>query len=95
MKRKIFSYIYSNYHLLCTLVIAILLLRLMMIISSSDSIVSQSEASDVALYFMKKMCHCILSWNGAKLSEPVPYYSVEDSNLVIAYEYTVLSEGNL
>jgi hypothetical protein len=92
MKRKIFS-ILVVVSLLCTLVIANTALAANDDISSSDNIVSQSEADNAASYWMKVSTSRFSTWSEANLSAPVTYYSVEDNDIPIAYEYTVLNQG--
>jgi hypothetical protein len=63
------------------------------VVLSGENIVSQSEADSVALYWMKDSVSRLPSWGEAELSSPVTYYYVADTSLAIAYEYTVLNNG--
>ncbi len=91
MKKKIFSIILVVL-LLCPLVIANTAFAADDI-SSSDSIVSQSEADNIATYWMDQSTSRFPTWDGAQIGTPVIYYSVENTGIPVAYEYTVLNEG--
>jgi hypothetical protein len=93
MKRKIFS-IFIVISLLCTLVIANTAFAADDdIVPTTDDAVSQKEADNVAIYWLKESSSTFSTWDGAKLSTPVIYYSVENASIPVAYEYTVLNEG--
>ncbi|MDD4924020.1 MAG: C39 family peptidase [Dehalococcoidales bacterium] len=93
MKKRIFS-ILLIVSLLCTLVIANTAFAANDdIVPTTDDAVSQSEADNVATYWLKESSSTFSTWDGAKLSAPVTYYSVEDTSIPVAYEYTVLNEG--
>jgi hypothetical protein len=93
MKKRIFS-ILLVVSLLCTLVIANTAFAADDdIVPTADDAVSQKEADDVAIYWLKESSSMFSTWDGAKLSTPVTYYSVEDTSIPVAYEYTVLNEG--
>lgn len=61
------------------------------IVPTTDDAVSQKEADNVAIYWLKESSSMLSTWDGAKLSTPVTYYSVEDTSIPVAYEYTVLN----
>ena len=63
------------------------------VVLTDENTVSQSEADAVALYWMNNSISSIPSWEGGELGAPVIYLYVADATQAIAYEYTVLKNG--
>ncbi|MDD4923899.1 MAG: hypothetical protein PHF74_03565 [Dehalococcoidales bacterium] len=63
------------------------------VVLTDENRVSQSESDAAALYWMNNSISYIPSWEGAELSAPVIYRYVADATQAIAYEYTVLKNG--
>ncbi len=63
------------------------------VVLTDENRVSQSETDAAALYWMNNSISSIPSWEGAELSTPVIYRYVVDATQAIAYEYTVLKNG--
>jgi hypothetical protein len=63
------------------------------VVLNDENRVNQSESDAVALYWMNNSISFIPSWEGAELSAPVIYHYVADATQAIAFEYTVLING--
>ncbi len=63
------------------------------VVITDENRISQSESDAVALYWMNNSISFIPSWEGAELSAPVIYRYVADATQAIAFEYTVLING--
>jgi hypothetical protein len=89
MKTKLF-FVLALVALSCMLFSSCYIFTSNRVVLSSENIVGQEEADNAALYVMQ---NTYSEWGGAELGAPIPYYYVADTTIPIAYEYTVLKEG--
>jgi hypothetical protein len=90
MNKKILASI-AVVALLCVTLVSSTAFTSKEITQTTDDAVSQSEVDNVAMYWMEQSTSRFPTWDGAKLGTPVTYYSVENTSIPIAYEYTVLN----